>query len=58
MKAPKQKCCICGRVIEGHGHNPWPFCKKAGMKCCDSCNTTVIAERLALAKKENANDNH
>ena len=33
----KQKpiCCICGKPIEGYGHNAMPI--KEGL-CCDLCN--------------------
>lgn len=40
-----QKCCICGRLFEGIGNNPYPV-KKTG-RCCDYCNDTrVIPERV------------
>lgn len=51
-------CCICGKKIEGHGHNPWPYIKDKSVKCCDNCNNKVIETRLELSKKENANANH
>lgn len=42
----KKKCIICGKPIEGHGHNPWPI-KDEG-QCCDECNKLVIKERIRL----------
>ena len=42
------KCCICGKQIEGHGHNPWPYIKEEGVKCCDKCNVKVLEERVRL----------
>lgn len=41
-------CCICGKAIDGHGHNAAPL---TDGECCDECNATkVIPERLRLAR--------
>ncbi len=41
-------CCLCGKRIEGHGHNAAPL---ADGVCCDECNMTkVIPERIRLSK--------
>lgn len=59
MTIPDQNwCCICGKMIVGHGHNPYPIVKAEGYKCCDKCNTKVLEARFNLSKKENTNDNH
>ena len=50
------KCCICNKVIKGHGHNPWPI-KRQG-KCCDSCNVKVLVARVEEAMKGEGHDNH
>ena len=47
-------CCICGKMIVGHGHNPYPIVKAEGYKCCDKCNTKVLEARFNQAKKEKA----
>ena len=51
-----EKCCICGRTINGYGNNAQPY---ANGSCCDKCNADyVIPERLKAfeayirAKKE------
>lgn len=46
------KCCVCGKKIEGYGHNPWPLVKADGVKCCDECNLKVLAARIEEAKKQ------
>lgn len=43
------KCCICGKKIKGHGHNPWPYIKAEGARCCDKCNNKVLVERVYMA---------
>lgn len=48
-------CCICGKMIVGHGHNPYPIVKAEGYKCCDKCNIKVLEARFNQAKKEKAN---
>lgn len=41
----KQVCCICGKVYDGFGNNPYPY-KKSG-RCCDQCNRDyVIPSRI------------
>lgn len=38
-------CCICGKVFEGWGNNPYPMAEEG--RCCDECNDTyVIPARL------------
>lgn len=44
-------CCICGKIIKGHGHNPYPVVKAEGYRCCDECNAKVIAARIELSRK-------
>jgi hypothetical protein len=40
-------CCLCGRFIQGHGHNPEPLASHPE-RCCDDCNATkVIPARLS-----------
>lgn len=48
------KCSICGKEIEGHGHNPCPLKDSDGHyltikdRCCDKCNAAyVIPARFA-----------
>ena len=41
------KCCICKKLFEGFGNNPWPFGEKEEDRCCDQCNDIfVITARL------------
>jgi hypothetical protein len=41
-----KKCCLCGDVVTGWGHNPLPLKKGT---CCGVCNDTkVIPARLML----------
>lgn len=45
-----EKCCICGKPIEGYGNNAEPV--KKG-KCCDECNiSVVIPARLTHINEE------
>lgn len=44
-----KKCCICGKPLNGRGHNPHPV-KTEGV-CCDECNAKVIAARIEHSKK-------
>lgn len=45
MKPKKFKCCICNRMSEGFGNNPYPVKTKG--RCCDECdNTEVLGMRL------------
>lgn len=40
-----KRCCLCGKVFNGYGNDPWPV-KDSG-RCCDKCNTEkVIPARL------------
>lgn len=41
-KRRKDKCCICGQFIEGHGHNSYPV--NSG-RCCDKCNIDIVISR-------------
>lgn len=42
----KEKCCICGREIEGFSNNAWPM---AEGRCCSDCDRRyVIRARLIL----------
>ncbi len=41
-----KKCCLCGGIYSGYGHNPQPF---AEGRCCAICNfEKVIPERVRL----------
>lgn len=40
MSENYKKCCICGKVFEGYGNNPWPV--RENGKCCDNCNLEVV----------------
>ena len=42
MAKDEKRCCICGKVYEGYGHNPWPV-KESG-RCCRECNCTVVLQ--------------
>lgn len=39
-------CCICGRVFEGFGNNPWPISKTPGDRCCNDCDAFVVRARI------------
>tara|TARA_R100001163_G_scaffold53959_1_gene41260 strand:+ start:2145 stop:2318 length:174 start_codon:yes stop_codon:yes gene_type:complete len=45
MKKEKKKICVLckGPIADAHGHNAEPI--KKG-RCCDDCNSKVIAERI------------
>jgi hypothetical protein len=44
----KRICCFCRRVIEGHGHNPYPLGRG---RCCDECHDLrVLPARMRLDK--------
>jgi hypothetical protein len=38
-------CCLCHQVFVGWGNNPAPLDSDT-KKCCDDCNTLVVAERI------------
>jgi hypothetical protein len=42
-------CVLCGRFFSGYGHNPSPL-KEEG-RCCNGCNSLVIATRIATMMK-------
>lgn len=44
-------CCICGKMIDGYGHNPHPIVKAEGYRCCDKCNDKVLVARVYMAIK-------
>ena len=44
------RCCICGKLFKGYGHNPIPV-KPSGV-CCDACNVIVLSKRIQLSKKQ------
>lgn len=47
----KEKCCICGKEINGMGNNPYPV-RTEGW-CCRYCNyTVVLPERVRLYGKQ------
>ena len=44
-------CCICGKVFEGYGNDPWPVQEEG--KCCDDCNMEVVVPiRIAKLKSK------
>jgi len=46
----REKCCICGRLIDGYSHNAEPY--KYG-RCCTNCNlTTVLPARINKIMKK------
>lgn len=58
----KYVCCICGKAFIGPGNNPWPVNNGVNVKCCDSCNQSVVIPvrianmNLAKAEKRNINE--
>lgn len=51
MNSLKERCCICGKEVEGMGNNPYPV-RTEGL-CCRYCNYTVVQpERIRLSKME------
>lgn len=43
-----EKCCICGKPIDGFGNDPYPYVL-SGL-CCNECNIkTVIPYRIAVS---------
>jgi len=36
------RCCLCGKMFEGYGNNPYPVQHEAGARCCDTCNATIV----------------
>lgn len=51
-------CCICGKVFEGYGNDPWPVKEKG--TCCDKCNfEVVVPARIAnLQTKEEKEEDY
>lgn len=45
-----QKCCICGEIFLGCGHNPWPITNEG--RCCDKCNLLTIQRRIQLYNQQ------
>ncbi len=43
-------CCICGKLIKGHGHNARPLFNGV---CCDECHPLIVKERLDKRKVHN-----
>ena len=43
-KVKRFKCCICGKLCEGFGNNPYPLQTEG--RCCDDCNKLVIIARI------------
>lgn len=37
-------CVLCASLFVGYGHNPAPLADEG--RCCDACNTLVVAARL------------
>lgn len=38
------KCCICGKLCVGDGHNPFPI-KEEG-RCCSECHYKKVVPQL------------
>lgn len=38
-----KECVLCNAEIEGKGHNPWPIREHGDGKCCDWCNSNLVA---------------
>lgn len=51
----KRVCCICGKVIEGWGNDPYPV-RDEGV-CCYECNVKYVipARILAITGVKKAN---
>lgn len=49
----KERCALCGKVIEGYGNNGLPL---VDGRVCDDCNYQVIIERLLLMAGGKSND--
>ena len=47
----KFKCCLCGNISYGYGHDPYPL-RNSG-KCCDKCNQLVVLRRLSNISNPN-----
>lgn len=45
MNSLKERCCICGKEIEGMGNNPYPV--RTEGRCCRYCNYTVVLPELS-----------
>lgn len=43
------KCCFCGMIYEGFGHNPWPVDKSDGARCCDDCDSEIVIPARIVA---------
>jgi hypothetical protein len=51
MSQDYYRCCICGKMEDGYGNNPWPISNKPEDKCCDICNKwVVLPARFKLMK--------
>lgn len=51
MEYKIERCCICGKKIQGVGNDPYPVREKG--RCCQYCNlTVVIPERIRLSKQQ------
>lgn len=51
MLKEKYVCCICGKIEEGYGNDPWPLSEKG--KCCDECNfEKVVPARITMLRAE------
>ena len=46
----ENKCCICGRKLNGYGNNAYPI--KEGM-CCDNCNIKFVVPARMISSRMN-----
>ena len=51
-KEKRKRCCLCKRIINGFGHNPFPLGQENPQgRCCFDCNIRrVIPARLQEVK--------
>ena len=51
MEYKIERCCICGKKIQGVGNDPYPV--REEVRCCQYCNyTLVLPERIRLSKQD------
>jgi hypothetical protein len=41
-EAKENLCCICGELIDGHGHSPEPYMNADNGRCCDGCQLKFV----------------
>lgn len=43
------ECCLCHRIVIGHGNNPYPIMKNGS--CCDDCNSSIVIPARIMSYK-------